>query len=142
MRALKPISRADEALIAEILSKGGPAVSPRQLERWRQRGAIPEHPRPGLGKGKGSESEDYPEGTAEQVVELVDLLDRHRSLPKAILILFCRGWPIGERGLKDAYGWAFDLAERSFLSMAQQGDSELGEDPGPDEIAEASAVPF
>ncbi len=142
MRASESPTLADQRLIEAIQALGGAPPTPRQLERWRQAGAIPATVR--RFPGRGSES-SYPEGTDWQTLELVALLDRYRSLDKAILVLFGRGWPIAEEGLKRAYEWLFDEARNDILRFAHQADPAIRgepEEPDDNDIADAAGSAF
>src|SRR5262249_20885309 len=112
----------------------------RQLERWRQKGAIPETDRE-WGGGGGSDSA-YPDGTADQVIELVGLLDRYRDLDTAILCLFARGQPVSEEGLKRAFGSFLADAQASLVRPASEADPRLDLESAPDELADAVGGPL
>ncbi len=110
-------SAADQSLIDELAARGI-TVTARQLERWRGAGII-ETAR-WRGQGRGGSQSAYPDGTADQVIELVDLLDETRSLDVALLTLFGRGRSIQYESLVAAY-------TRSYEALSQYG-SEAGED--------------
>ena len=82
-------SRQTRLLIAAL--PAGCKVTSRQLERWRQKGLIPETSVERLGS-EGTIS-SYPEGTPAQVVELVGILKKDRKLNHALLRLFFRQVP-------------------------------------------------
>ena len=110
-------SAADQSLIDELAARGI-TVTARQLERWRGAGII-ETTR-WSGQGRGGSQSAYPDGTADQVIELVELLDETRSLDVALLTLFGRGRSIQHEGLVAAY-------TRSYEGLSQYG-SEAGGD--------------
>lgn len=76
-------------------------VTPRQLERWRQKGLIPEAELERLG-APGTIS-SYPDWVVEQVVELVGILKKDRRLDHALLRLFMRDRWVDEEHLKARY---------------------------------------
>lgn len=94
-------STADTDLIKSLSLPPG-MVTPYRLERWRQRGFIPDTVQKGLGQGKGSVSA-YPDGTADTVAALVQLLRERRRLDELTLFrLFLDGHEVGEQALRNA----------------------------------------
>ena len=124
------LSRADAALIA-ALPEDCRATS-RQLERWRQKGLIPDTTVERLGSG-GTISH-YPEGTAAQVVELVGILKDDRKLDHALLRLFLRRYRVDENALKSLYLGFYGM----FASTDGAGDPEFSADD--DEETDALAI--
>lgn len=76
-------------------------MTPRKLERWRQRGLIP-RTIPSRGGERGSAS-SYPEGTAAQVAELAGMLASDNDLDRALLRLFMRRYPVRLEPLRQLY---------------------------------------
>lgn len=77
-------------------------VTPRKLERWRQRGLIPET-NPQWGDVRGSTS-SYPPGTVEQVAVVARMLrDEDDDLDHALLRLLMRHRPVKLESLKELY---------------------------------------
>jgi len=143
--ATRKSSRADLDLLAELERLGVKGITERQLERWRQAGAIPSPGRRFLGRGKGSISA-YPKGTADRVVRLKELLGRGRTLSKAVLVMFGEGYPVEERALKRAYQWMFNQGSADLMRMASRTDPSLGElegdAPDPEDLADAAGAPL
>lgn len=112
-------STADTALINEMTIRDV-HVTVRQLDRWRAAGLIRTERQWG-GPGRGGSSSRYPEGTADLIEELVEILSKDRSLDLAALTLFARGHEIDEDGLKAAYTSSYNaLAEYG----AQENDTD------------------
>lgn len=107
-------SGADQALI-DVLARRGVTVTPRQLERWREAGII--WTRRWRGEGRGGSRSEYPVGTADQVMVLLDLLAESKSLDVAVLSLFGQGREVQHLGLVDAY-------LRSYKLLTEYGEGE------------------
>lgn len=75
-------------------------VSPREVERWRQKGLVPQ-PQRTFGGG-GSESV-YPEWAARQVAEIAGLLQAGWRLDEVAVPLFLRGYEVGEETVRSAF---------------------------------------
>lgn len=98
----RKISRADQALIDELERDHGVAVSPRQLERWRQAGVLGGPTVTHLGRGKGTSSA-YPHSAAQRCVEIASLKAEHRNLRDVLLVLFFRRREIDLDAVRAAY---------------------------------------
>ena len=125
-------SRANLALIAELETMGVPGVTSRQLERWRQAGALP-----GISReshGRAGTATRWPPSTAAQAKALVGLLGRRVPLRRCPLALFALGYPLDAATLRAGY---LDLYEE--ISTALAGPS--GDGAGtPDPLDRADAV--
>jgi hypothetical protein len=97
------VTRADQTLIDSL--PRDLEVTPRKLERWRQRGLVPETAKM-RGDVRGSAS-SYPPGSVDQVAELARMLkNEDDDLDHALLRLFMRCYPVQLDALKTLY---FDL---------------------------------
>ena len=77
----------------ELLACVHNQATERQLERWRKNDLIPRPRLHSLGRGKGVRS-DYPPGTCEQLVALLELHRRERRLNRLRFALWRQGFPI------------------------------------------------
>jgi hypothetical protein len=113
-------SKADEELAASISRVLGEAKTPRQIERWRQEGAIEPPIRKGRGQGLGTVA-FYPPEATEKATVLARALKERGSLAEAALISFLRGANLKEVPLKRFYRKVFtDI--RSFLGATPESD--------------------
>jgi hypothetical protein len=103
-------SRSD-AELARLISEGGVAVSPWQVERWRQRGLIPPAARSWGGRSHGSQAV-YPPEAVEQGRVVAQLVRRRRPLGDVAVTLFIRGFPVPEHVLKDAFAQWLNRIQR------------------------------
>jgi hypothetical protein len=99
--AKRVVSKSDAELVG-ALRKRGVTVNARQLERYRQAGLLLEqrHEHPGRGQGTISYLQV---GAVERVVEVREILTKHRDLRDALFVLFMRDREIEEDDLKEAY---------------------------------------
>lgn len=95
-------SRYSRAVVelAAAASAFGDAVSPRQIERWRQADMIPGPDREFPGRGS---SVTYAGGAARQAAEVAKLLSEGSRLEEVAVPLFLRGFDVPEDAVKKAF---------------------------------------
>ncbi len=106
-----PARSRSDAELARRISECGVAVTPWQVERWRQHGLLPPAARSYPGRGQGSEA-IYPPESVEQGRVVAQLVRRRRPLSDVAVALFVRGYPVPEQVLKDAFGEWLDRLQR------------------------------
>jgi hypothetical protein len=95
------VEETTEYVLCEAREAGLP-VTKTQLRDWRQVGLIPKPRRRWLGRGLGSESR-YPPGTARQVIELREQLQRKRSRDAAYWALWWEGYWVSEDRIREIF---------------------------------------
>ena len=113
-------SKADSELAAAVSRAVGFDVTARQIERWRQEGALEPPVRKGLGQGLGSIAY-YPPEAVERAAALAVLVKARGSLAEAALMNFLRGADLKEGPLKRFYSKVF-TAIREFLGATSGND--------------------
>jgi len=113
-------SKADSELASAVTRSVGFEVTPRQIERWRQEGALEPPNRRGLGRGRGTVAY-YPPQAVSHAVALAKLIKEGRSLADAALICFLKGSDLKEVPLKRSYRKVFESI-RGYLGATQESD--------------------
>lgn len=136
MPRARTTSAADEALMAELCRRGA-SVTPRQLERWRGAGLLPVPVRTWLGR-RGSAS-TYPEGAADIVEALAEIVKRGTPLHEAALDLFARGLSVSEVVLRSAFLEVLRNGRSQLMAIARRDSGrEIGSSDGLDEAFEVA----
>ncbi len=104
-----PPTAADRALLREVEALGQ-TVTRRQLKRWRQERLVPPPEQPGAGRGKGRPSLHYPQGTAQVVAKVAQVVGDGYSFHEAALALFLADLPVPEGLVRQALLDALDIA--------------------------------
>ncbi len=104
-----PPTAADRALLREVEALGQ-TVTRRQLKRWRQERLVPPPEQPGAGRGKGRPSLHYPQGTAQVVAKVAQVVGDGYSFHEAALALFLADLPVPEDLVRQALLDALDIA--------------------------------
>ncbi len=113
---------ADAKLIHE-LAKRDLSVTVRQLQERRRLGII--DPPEIVHRGRrGTEALDYPPGTVERVVQIEQMLSKHRDMDLVVLGLFGVGVNPTERALRDAYRGFLDKSEADDLKNLALANSD------------------
>jgi len=112
-------SRAVRGLAAAA-TRCGIQVSPREIERWRQRQLVPQPERTYPGHGSLA---IYPDGAAKQVAEVAKLLDSGWKLDDVAVGLFVRGYDLDEETVKLAFKAHAERARRLLTRRAPDGDT-------------------
>jgi hypothetical protein len=114
--------------LAEHLSDAlGRSISPRQTERWREAGLLPELPRRSLGRGRGSTPGMYDESVIRHAVTVARAVAETRRLSEAAIVSFVRGYSPRENALRRSYAAEFDALLRLMASEEHEDQIDASE---------------
>lgn len=112
---------ADIQLAEEVSKRLQRDISPRQIERWRERGLLPNLTREGRGRGLGSKA-TYPEGAVEHAAALASAVTEFGRLDEAALACLIRQFTPREVGLRWAYRAWFERLRKAMEHKAGSSD--------------------
>ncbi len=123
--------------VLDGLAAAGLPTSRTRFENWRERGLIvPCGTREGLGQGKGRRAHLYPDGTAEQAIEIARLREQNLDLDEIGWRLWLVGYEVGRRYWFDVFDVSAKEFDEAATLLRQSLDADEGDANSIEKIAE------
>lgn len=115
------------ASLIDAAEVAGYSLTEDRLARWHRQGLLPSPSVKHLGKGRGTTSL-YPSGTTRQLLDLLSIRQKHRSLVEVGFRLWLAGYPVSDRYSFDYLGEVAEQHDRIICTLKAARDRILSDD--------------